>query len=354
MDDLQVTFLEMNGQAETDVAQRLAAFVRQAQETLEFAVYDFHLNGPARDIVVAALRDRAAAGVQIRLVYEGREPSKPNPPDADQSTPDTIAFMQALGYPARPIPDVCCLMHHKYIVLDGATAQARIWTGSTNLTDDSWTLQDNNILILASPDLAQSYAADFAELWTSESLVNTGVRDTGRATLTYKGAPAQVEVHFAPGQGGWLDHEISYRVENAQSRVTICSAVLTSGHILSALSDLIQRGLPIDGVYDLTQMEGVKVQWQQVLGNHWKIPAFANLVRYGGLVGKVTTPWTPTSTHDFMHNKILVVDDTVITGSYNFSRNAQTNAENVLMIHSPALAADYRAYIGHLAQRYGA
>ena len=36
-----------------------------------------------------------------------------------------------------------------------------------------------------------------------------------------------------------------------------------------------------------------------------------------------------------MHNKIIVVDDTVITGSYNFSRNAQENAENILLIESP-------------------
>ena len=42
-----------------------------------------------------------------------------------------------------------------------------------------------------------------------------------------------------------------------------------------------------------------------------------------------------------MHNKILVVDDTVITGSYNFSRSAQFNAENILFIDSARLAATY-------------
>ena len=42
-----------------------------------------------------------------------------------------------------------------------------------------------------------------------------------------------------------------------------------------------------------------------------------------------------------MHNKILVVDDTVITGSYNFSRSAQYNAENILFIESAALAQVY-------------
>jgi phosphatidylserine/phosphatidylglycerophosphate/cardiolipin synthase-like enzyme len=54
-----------------------------------------------------------------------------------------------------------------------------------------------------------------------------------------------------------------------------------------------------------------------------------------------------------MHNKVIVVDDTVITGSYNFSRNAECNAENILLIDSPTLAAAYRTYIRHLAERYG-
>lgn len=45
------------------------------------------------------------------------------------------------------------------------------------------------------------------------------------------------------------------------------------------------------------------------------------------------------------HNKIAVIDrTTVITGSFNFSHNAQCcNAENLLVVHSPALAAAYAA-----------
>ena len=49
-----------------------------------------------------------------------------------------------------------------------------------------------------------------------------------------------------------------------------------------------------------------------------------------------------------MHNKVLVIDDTVITGSYNFSRSAQFNAENILFIESAPLAEAYSAYIDHL------
>ena len=53
-----------------------------------------------------------------------------------------------------------------------------------------------------------------------------------------------------------------------------------------------------------------------------------------------------------MHNKVLVIDDTVITGSYNFSRSAQFNAENILFIESAPLAEAYSVYIDHLKSKY--
>jgi phosphatidylserine/phosphatidylglycerophosphate/cardiolipin synthase-like enzyme len=77
------------------------------------------------------------------------------------------------------------------------------------------------------------------------------------------------------------------------------------------------------------------------------------LIARAQLVGKNSTPYTPSGRHDFMHNKILVIDDTVVTGSYNFSRSAQFNAENILFIESPALAERYSDYIDHLLKKYG-
>jgi phosphatidylserine/phosphatidylglycerophosphate/cardiolipin synthase-like enzyme len=53
-----------------------------------------------------------------------------------------------------------------------------------------------------------------------------------------------------------------------------------------------------------------------------------------------------------MHNKVLVIDDTVITGSYNFSRSAEFNAENILFLESPPLAETYSHYIDHLIEKY--
>ena len=52
--------------------------------------------------------------------------------------------------------------------------------------------------------------------------------------------------------------------------------------------------------------------------------------------------------------KVLVVDDTVITGSYHFSHSAELNAENLVIIESRALADAYGAYIDHLMEKYAA
>ena len=57
--------------------------------------------------------------------------------------------------------------------------------------------------------------------------------------------------------------------------------------------------------------------------------------------------------HAIAHNKIMVIDGaTVITGSFNFTKNAEeNNAENLLVIRSPDLAAKYtanwQAHAGH-------
>ena len=57
--------------------------------------------------------------------------------------------------------------------------------------------------------------------------------------------------------------------------------------------------------------------------------------------------------NNFMHNKVIIIDDkVVITGSYNFSENAELNDENMLVIESPAIAAAYTKYFNRLFSEY--
>src|SRR5262249_27935905 len=142
MDNLSVFFLAEGEQSGDDVMARLAAFIRAAKQSLDFAIYDMRFSDPLHAQLAAALRERAAVGVEIRFCYDADKPSPPNVAAGQDPAPSgTGAFVQSLGYPWRRIAGMK-LMHSKFAVRDGQT----VWTGSANMTDDAFTLMENNIL----------------------------------------------------------------------------------------------------------------------------------------------------------------------------------------------------------------
>src|ERR1700682_1351727 len=349
VDNLLVFFLAQGEQSADAVMARLTTFIRAARQSLDLAVYDMRFSDPLRTALTSALRERAEAGVQIRFCYDGDKPPQPNVAAGQDPAPaGTGAFVQSLGYPWRRIAGTK-LMHDKFILRD----RQSVWTGSTNMTDDAFTLMENNVLEIDSSLLANYYAQDFEELWEKENFDNTGNIQTVPVPLTFSGQSANARAMFSPGCGLEIDSEVAKRIRSAQRRVRICSLLINSGTLISALGDLLRGGrVAVDGIYDRTQMAEVYRQWQDVPQNRWKIDALKDIIARAGLVGKNSTPYTPSGRHDFMHNKVLVVDDSVITGSYNFSRSAQFNAENILFIESAPLAESYSAYINHLKQKY--
>jgi len=349
MDNISVFFLAEDEQSADDVMAWLTRFIREAKQTLAFAIYDMRFSDPLRAQLAAALRDRAEAGVEIRLCYDADKPPQPDLAAGQDPAPaGTGAFVQSLGYPWRRIAGMK-LMHSKFVVRD----RQAVWAGSANMTDDAFTLMENNIVEIGSPALANYYAENFEELWEKQNFEHTGTIHTEPVPLTFSNQSANARVMFSPGCGLEIDSEIARRVRAAQRRVRICSLLINSGTLIGELGNLLRRGrVAVDGIYDRTQMEQVYVQWQEVAQNRWKIGALKEIITRAGLIGKNSTPYTPAGRHNFMHNKVLVIDDTVITGSYNFSRSAQFNAENILFMESAPLADTYSAYIDHLKSKY--
>ena len=147
VDNLSVFFLAQGEQTADAVMARLTTFIRAAKQTLDLAVYDMRFSDPLRAQLASALRERSEAGVQIRFCYDGDKPTQPNVAAGQDPAPaGTGAFVQSLGYPWRRIAGMK-LMHSKFILRD----RQSIWTGSTNMTDDAFTLMENNILEIDSP-----------------------------------------------------------------------------------------------------------------------------------------------------------------------------------------------------------
>jgi phosphatidylserine/phosphatidylglycerophosphate/cardiolipin synthase-like enzyme len=339
------------------IAGIIATFVQAASATLDVAIYDFRLSGAAANRVRSALNDRAVAGVKIRILFDSATASgQGDEPGNDLAAGGTAEFLDQvqdiaelkgitgiqLGHPEKH-----ALMHSKYMVRDALSPASAVLTGTSNFTNDAFGLQENSILTLRSHDLATYYSTDFDDLWNAgEILPSSGLRDTG--TVLIGGIP--VTVSFAPGEGQSISREIVQAIDAANERISVASMLFSSGPILAALSEAIDRGVPLEGVYDGTQMDGVVRQWRQSGVGDDKINLWQKVRAH--LAGKKSIKYAPDVPHDFMHSKVLVADNTVVTGSSNFSNSARGNAENVLAIRDPALASAYRTYIQSLIARY--
>jgi phosphatidylserine/phosphatidylglycerophosphate/cardiolipin synthase-like enzyme len=238
-------------------------------------------------------------------------------------------------------------MHHKFVVRDDAS----VWTGSTNWTDDSWARQENVIVALESREIAYAYSLAFVQLWDSGLVVRSGKVDPRPEEV----GGVRIRAWFTPEHGEALSHRIAKHLGKASRRIRIASPVLTSGPILATLVEIEkEQRCDLAGVVDDTQVDQVFEQWRTNGVSAWKIPLLQSILRGAPWSGKVSTPWTPESVHDFMHAKIVVADDTTFVGSFNLSRSGERNAENVLEIRDPGVADRLATFVDEISARYPA
>jgi phosphatidylserine/phosphatidylglycerophosphate/cardiolipin synthase-like enzyme len=238
-------------------------------------------------------------------------------------------------------------MHHKFVVRDGAS----VWTGSTNWTDDSWSREENVIVTVDSPGFATAYTLAFGQLWDKQDVMKSGFVEPRPVDVVGD----EVRPWFCPGYGDALAHRIAKACGRARRRIRICSPVLTSGPILGALAQIASEGkVDLAGCVDQTQVEEVFFQWRTNGVSAWKIPLLQTVLSRASFSGKRSTPYTPTSVHDYMHAKLTVADDTVFCGSFNLSRSGERNAENMVEFHDATIADELAAFVDSVRARYPA
>jgi hypothetical protein len=153
------------------------------------------------------------------------------------------------------------------------------WTGLTNWTEDSWTLQENVILTARSRALAAAYSGNFEELWRERDVEKTGRSEP--TALRVEGQDARA--WFTPGHGPELSHRIAQAIGRARTRVRIASPVITAGSVPGTLVEVAAEGrVDLAGVVDRPQMEQVFEQWQANSRSAWKLPSGVGGTRCGG------------------------------------------------------------------------
>ena len=365
-------------------AELLASFISGAKFSVHIAIYDFRLVLPEIEaIVVGAINDAATRGVTVRIAYDRTQlnPTLKNFADSggDPAPVGTHTFLTTRGrfHPnvhikavrhasaaaiRKGIDPKSQIMHHKYVLRDGTTPRAALLMGSANFTVDAWALQENNMLVIeGAPNLVDPYERDFGELWSTGVITGTGRDDTATVTV----AQTPVQVVFAPGQGTTIDADITRVVLRARRRLYVASMVLSSAAVMGAIADRLATVRQFGGIYDGSEMRTVESNWtarHKRKGGGTNPPSPASVAKFQQWRALRSQLHLKSSIgvdknhlqrpHSYMHDKIAVADDTVVTGSFNFSTNATHNAENILIIKNADLADQYAEYMRRLLTQY--
>lgn len=132
-----------------------------------------------------------------------------------------------------------------------------------------------------------------------------------------------IRVVFSP-KGGCTEAIIE-KISSAQKTILIQAYSFTSDPIEAALIQAKQRGVRVSVVLDRSQYEAQGAA---------ALPLF-----------KAGIDVRMDAKHQIAHNKIIIIDNEIlITGSFNFTRQAEiSNAENLLIMYNPDLAGIYTA-----------
>ncbi len=207
-------------------------------------------------------------------------------------------------------------MHNKFIVID----RAEVWTGSMNMTGDGAYDDRNNLIRIRSNAVASDYETEFNEMFEDDKFGPDRGSATPLPNVNVKGTA--LNVYFSPDdrvQAALLD-----LLNNAVSSIDFLAYSFTSDPLSEAIRTRAEAGVRVRGVMDADQMRSNR-------GTEYDRFRVAGLdVRLDGDSG-------------LMHHKVLIVDkQIVVLGSYNFTASAEkSNDENVLVIHSPEIAARF-------------
>ena len=265
-----------------DCAGALVSFLDSAEESIHCAFYDIGL----KDVQNKLLEKEKK--IDVKIITDG-----------DYLKKFKHDFVKA---------DKWGLMHDKFCIIDNK----KVSTGSMNPTDNDAFKNNNNLLLIESKIIADTYEDEFQEMWNGTFKAGDNVENP-----KVKVRNISIETYFCP------EDSCAYRVKEELKKAKESIHFMTFSFTHEGIANIILLkkldGLDIKGIMETRQIS----QYSQ----------FERL-KYNNI--EVIKDQNPNN----LHHKVFIIDEeTVITGSFNPSANGDKgNDENLIIIHDKGIA----------------
>jgi phosphatidylserine/phosphatidylglycerophosphate/cardiolipin synthase-like enzyme len=320
---------------------RLKQRIDNAQHSIDMCLYSLNDLTQIRDALINA----KIRGVKIRFVYDSR------------TNQALVNDLIAAGIPIIKRPPSTELMHNKFFIFDyrynNNPNNCWVWTGSTNITNDQFFNDANNVIEIQDRTLCAIYTREFEEMWGSATDVPIPSRakfgpsksDNVPHILNINGK--RIEVYFSPGDNPSVQIENTIATQTDQS-LYFAIYSFTRCNIHNRMKSKFDAGKDVRGVFDDAENTN---------------PSSVYKTMKGLTGGACPPPWSPPgdvwldNASGMLHHKYIIIDSytpssnpVTITGSFNFSNSATfDNDENFLIVYDSRVA---NLYLQEFAMRY--
>lgn len=277
-----------------------------AKNTLDIAVFDIDDENAVNAIIAAKKR-----GVKVRVVTDSDNISEKGSPGTPRKV---LQKMKSSGITIKD-DKRNAFMHHKFVIVDNRI----VLTGSLNLTWNALYRDNNNSLKITSKELAANYKAEFDRMF-EHGIFGPNQHEIPNKSVHVEGST--IKTFFSP-KGGTKE-AILNELNKAQKSIKFMAFSLTDKDVQQVLLSKFKAKIDVGGIFD-----GCMISQYSA---------------YESLITK-NIPVLIDGNQALLHEKVFIIDGyTVITGSYNFSSNAEdSNNENTLIIKSATIAHFYEA-----------
>lgn len=296
-----------------NIGKGIDQYVQQAIDaaTTSVDVTSFDLNLPS---LMNALINAQKRGVKVRVVYDSENGNNDLNNDlTNNKAYDAIKTLSAAKIPLADGGRSNGLMHNKMVIIDGKL----LFMGSWNLSYNDTYRNNNNLLRITDPKIIANYQAKFNESFVKKLFGAKAEVKVPYPTMAIDGV--KVENYFSPEDE--VMAKLVTLVGSAKKSIHFIAFTYTHADLSSAMIARAKAGVQVAGVIE-----------NRGASQGALVPLFCAKLPVKTDGNKYT-----------MHHKVIIIDgEIVITGSYNFTKSADdSNDDNVLIIHSPAVAALY-------------